>query len=166
MELGRDNVHKLRHRHQQTEGWQRQRIIQDRIYHGPLWYFHIETPTLMISKTCFVILSNIVERTPPPVPHHHPKQTTIKREQTTNKQANQINNRLLSFTEIFVHAQWTRFAGSTGERVSWVAGRAHSCISLVLTVMKTSHFTATRWRKRSLLCNHWSNKEFRRTSVF
>ena len=31
------------------------------------------------------------------------------------------------------------------ERVSWVAGRAHSCTSLVLVVVKTSHFTATRW---------------------
>ena len=36
-------------------------------------------------------------------------------------------------------------AGSRGEHVSWVAGRAHSCISLVLVVVKTSHFTATGW---------------------
>ena len=28
-------------------------------------------------------------------------------------------------------------AGSRGEHVSWVAGRAHSCISLVLVVVKT-----------------------------
>ena len=87
MELGRDNVHKLRHRHQQTEGWQRQWIIQDRIYHGPLWYFHIETPTLMISKTCFVILSNIVERTPHPSPNTtQNKQQTNVNKQKTNKQ--------------------------------------------------------------------------------
>ena len=39
----------------------------------------------------------------------------------------------------------TQFAGSKAERVSWVAGRAHSCISLVLLVVKTSYFTATRW---------------------
>ena len=39
-------------------------------------------------------------------------------------------------------------AGSTGEHVSWVAGRAHSCISLVLVVVKTSHFTATRWAQK------------------
>ena len=42
----------------------------------------------------------------------------------------------------------TRFAGSKGERVSWVAGRTHSCISLVLVVVKTSHFTATRWAEK------------------
>ena len=36
-------------------------------------------------------------------------------------------------------------AGSRGEHVSWVAGRARSCISLVLVVVKTSHFTATGW---------------------
>ena len=39
-------------------------------------------------------------------------------------------------------------AGSRGEHVSWVAGRAHSCISLVLVVVKTSHFTATRWAQK------------------
>ena len=38
-----------------------------------------------------------------------------------------------------------QFAGSMGERVSWVAGGALSCISLVLVAVKTSHFTATRW---------------------
>ena len=32
-------------------------------------------------------------------------------------------------------------AGSRGEHVSWVADRAHICISLVLVVVKTSHFT-------------------------
>ena len=43
----------------------------------------------------------------------------------------------------------TRFSGSRGEHVSWVAGRAHSFISLVLVVVKTaSHFTATRWAKK------------------
>ena len=36
-----------------------------------------------------------------------------------------------------------------GGRVSRVAGRAHSSIfSLVLVVVKTSHFTATRWTER------------------
>ena len=39
-------------------------------------------------------------------------------------------------------------AGSNEEHVSWVAGRAHSCISLVLVVVKTSHFTATRWAQK------------------
>ena len=39
-------------------------------------------------------------------------------------------------------------AGSRGEHVSGVAGRAHSCISLVLVVVKTSHFTATRWEQK------------------
>ena len=39
-------------------------------------------------------------------------------------------------------------AGSRGEHVSWVAGRSHSCISLVLAVVKTSHFTATRWAQK------------------
>ena len=39
-------------------------------------------------------------------------------------------------------------AGSRGEHVSWVAGRAHSCISLVLIVVKTSHFTAIRWAQK------------------
>ena len=60
-----------------------------------------------------------------------------------------------------------RFAGSRGERVSWVAGRANSCISLELLVVKTSHFKSRRQdgRKRSL--HHWSNKsqEFRGTFV-
>ena len=43
----------------------------------------------------------------------------------------------------------TQFAGSRGERVSWVAGVAYSCISLVLfVVMKTSHFTAIRWAEK------------------
>ena len=41
-----------------------------------------------------------------------------------------------------------QFAGSGGERVSWVADRVHSCISLVLVVGKTSHFTATRWAEK------------------
>ena len=39
-------------------------------------------------------------------------------------------------------------ARSRGERVSWVAGWAHSCISLVLVVVKTSHFSATRGAKK------------------
>ena len=46
----------------------------------------------------------------------------------------------------------TRFAGSRGQHDSWVAGRAHSCISLVLAVLKISHFTATRWRKKKNHC--------------
>ena len=41
-----------------------------------------------------------------------------------------------------------QFAGSGGDRVSWVADRVHSCISLVLVVGKTSHFTATRWAEK------------------
>ena len=61
-------------------------------------------------------------------------------------------------------------AGSRGEHVSCVAGPAHSCISLVPVVVKTSHFTATRWAQKILPYNplhHWSNKsqESRRTSV-
>ena len=32
-----------------------------------------------------------------------------------------------------------RFAGSSGERVCWVAGREHSCISLVLVVVKANY---------------------------
>ena len=39
-------------------------------------------------------------------------------------------------------------AGSREERVSWVAGRVRSCISLVLVVVKNSHFTATRWAQK------------------
>ena len=39
-------------------------------------------------------------------------------------------------------------AGSRVEHISWVAGRAHSCISLVLVVVKTSHFTATIWAQK------------------
>ena len=39
----------------------------------------------------------------------------------------------------------TRFAGSMAECVSWVAGHTHNCISLVLVVVETSHFMATRW---------------------
>ena len=38
-------------------------------------------------------------------------------------------------------------AGSRGEHVSWIAGPARSCISLVLVVMKTSHFT--RWAQKT-----------------
>ena len=39
--------------------------------------------------------------------------------------------------------------GGGGGGVSWVAGRAHSSIfSLVLVIVKTSHFTATRWTER------------------
>ena len=65
---------------------------------------------------------------------------------------------------------WNTCVLCAGEHVSWVAGRAHSCISRVLVVVKTSHFTATRWAERSLPCNplhHWSNKslESRGTSV-
>ena len=39
-------------------------------------------------------------------------------------------------------------AESRGEHISWVAGRAHSCISLVLVVVKTWHFTVTRWAQK------------------
>ena len=39
-------------------------------------------------------------------------------------------------------------AGSWGKQVSWAAGRSHSCISLVLVVVKTSHFMATRWAQK------------------
>ena len=60
-------------------------------------------------------------------------------------------------------------AGSRGEHVSWVASQAHSCIFLVLVVVKTSHFMVTRTgtkdgRKRSLPCNplhHWSTIKVR-----
>ena len=38
--------------------------------------------------------------------------------------------------------------GGGGEHVSGVAGRAHSCISRVLVVVKTTHFTATRWAQK------------------
>ena len=51
-----------------------------------------------------------------------------------------------------------RFAESRGEHVSWVAGRAHSCIALQ---------RQDGW-KRLLPGNHWSNKsqEFCGTSVY
>ena len=60
--------------------------------------------------------------------------------------------------------------GSRGEHVSEVASRAHSCISLALVVVKTSHFTATRWTQKIsavYTLHHWSNKsqESRETSV-
>ena len=42
----------------------------------------------------------------------------------------------------------TWFAGSRGERVSWVAGQAHSCTSLVLIAVKPLHFMVTRWAEK------------------
>ena len=50
----------------------------------------------------------------------------------------------------------TRFAGSRGEHVSWVAGRARSCISLVPWNPRISRRQDRL--KRSLPCNKWSNK--------
>ena len=55
------------------------------------------------------------------------------------------HNRPLSLKSSRMRNERTRYSGSRRERLSWVAGRAHSCISLVLVVVKTSHFTATRW---------------------
>ena len=37
----------------------------------------------------------------------------------------------------------TRFFGN------WVAGRAHSCISIVLVVVKNSYFPTTRWTEKT-----------------
>ena len=44
---------------------------------------------------------------------------------------------------------WGGGGGGGGGLVSWVDGRAHSSIfGLVLVIVKTSHFTATRWTER------------------
>ena len=38
--------------------------------------------------------------------------------------------------------------GGGGGTRHWVAVRAHNCISLVLLVVETSHFTASRWAQK------------------